>query len=250
MINKQIEFSEAGVAFDVNFDDVLYLKGEKGDKGDPGEKGDKGDPGEKGEKGDTPPLDDYVKNTQFADKNGNPGVLRLKPGYGVSSGRYDGNSPITGDTIYIQKASEGQIKARDGQHYNPIVPSNLDYAVMCALAYPVRVWSDSEKQKALQLLLPIAELSPLFGNDTIIADGRSLASGKTYKVSYYVGGNVYEATATAKSSNVTSHGTVRNIQVSLNGVTKYVYSSGDRTWFDENGSYDADTVRFVSVKEV
>ena len=241
MINKQIEFSEAGVAFDVNFDDVLYLKGEKGDKGDPGEKG---------EKGDTPPLDDYVKNTQFADKNGNPGVLRLKPGYGVSSGRYDGNSPITGDTIYIQKASEGQIKARDGQHYNPIVPSNLDYAVMCALAYPVRVWSDSEKQKALQLLLPIAELSPLFGNDTIIADGRSLASGKTYKVSYYVGGNVYEATATAKSSNVTSHGTVRNIQVSLNGVTKYVYSSGDRTWFDENGSYDADTVRFVSVKEV
>ncbi|MBQ2396427.1 MAG: hypothetical protein II304_05220 [Bacteroidales bacterium] len=196
-------------------------------------------------------LSDYVKKTQFADKNGNAGILRLKSGYGISSGRYDGNSPVDGDTIYISKASDNQIKYKSGL-YNPIVPENLDYAVLCGLAYSKYSWTETEKKAAMMLLDNnfIAKISPVFEEDTIIAEGRSLTTGKKYEVAYRTGDKMYKATATAKNSNLTSHGTVCHIDCVLNGVHKYVYSINGNAYFDENGNYEEGTVRFVSVKEL
>ena len=60
----------------------------------------------------------YVTNTQFADKtDGKAGIVRVRQDRGVSMGKYDSAAPENGDTLMIQKASEGQIKARNNQHY-------------------------------------------------------------------------------------------------------------------------------------
>jgi hypothetical protein len=150
-------------------------KGEKGDKGDKGEKGDKGDKGEKGEKGDkgdTPSLDGYVKDTQFADKNGKAGVVRVKSSYGVTSGRYDGNSPESGDALLIARATNEEINAKASMH-KPIVPSNLDYAVKMALTNSKIEWTEEEK-KAVRILLGLEKK----GNEVLLDNYEVL--GKSY----------------------------------------------------------------------
>ncbi len=118
-------------------------------------------------------LTDYVKNTQYADNQGNAGILRLKANYGITSGRYNASSPATGDTICITTSSNGEIKARMDR-FKPITPSNIDYAVKCALTDSKITWSNEEVQKA-QNLLGISEIETAL--DSIIAIQNSLMGG-------------------------------------------------------------------------
>lgn len=135
-------------------------------------------------------LSGYVKDTQFADKtNGKAGVVRVMPDRGVSMGKYDGNSPENGDTLMIQKASEGQIRARNNQHYNPIVPSNLDYAVKIALTDCKIEWTEAEK-KAVRLFLGIDKpyetiLEDYLTDDSGNIHGIKINVGEKYIVSVY-----------------------------------------------------------------
>ena len=130
---------------------IQGIQGEKGEKGDKGDKGDKGEKGDKGDKGDTPSLEEYVKKTDYADFNGNPGIVRLKPEFGITSAQYDLSSPITGDTLCIHCANPNDIDGKE-QSCRPIVPANLDYAVKAALANSKITWAEEEKETARTLL--------------------------------------------------------------------------------------------------
>lgn len=126
-------------------------------------------------------LTDYVKNTQFADKNGNAGVLRLKSTYGISSGRYDGNSPLSGDSAIIASAKEDEIKAKE-QLYKPIVPFYLDYAVKMALTDCKIEWTEAEK-KAVRILLGVATNEDL----GIVVKEMELGEGFEFKHTFQIG---------------------------------------------------------------
>ena len=139
-------------------------------------------------------LTDYVKNTQFADKNGNAGVVRTKSSYGITSGRYDGNSPTTGDTLLISKASENQIKYKTGD-YNPIVPSNLDYAVKMALTDSKIEWTEAEK-KAVRRLLGIE-----YGNK-ILLDNATIDNGSNVQGADLEVGSKYIVTLYDRNKNI------------------------------------------------
>lgn len=76
------------------------------------------------------------------------GVVKTYPTAGIS---------ITpAGQIYVNKASNTHIDQRDISpmgHYQPIVPNNLDYAVMKSLTNPLtHEWTDEEKVKALGML--------------------------------------------------------------------------------------------------
>lgn len=144
-------------------------------------------------------LSDYVKKTQFADNKGNPGIVRLKSNYGVSSGRYDGSSPADGDTITISRATNDEIKAKHSP-YKPIVPNNLDYAVKMALTDSKIEWTEEEK-KAVRILLGVATDDDLgivlnkvrFGEG--IEFDHTFVKGEKYKLTWYsplYGGNLAE----------------------------------------------------------
>ncbi len=134
----------------------------------------------------------YVTNTQFADNaSGNAGVVRIKSTYGITSGRYDGNSPQTGDTLLVLKASENQIKHKTGD-YNPIVPSNLDYAVKVALTDSKLAWDATEKSSAQKLLgidnsviIDNASVQCHYNQDIPICFNKKITPGKTYQLIYY-----------------------------------------------------------------
>ncbi len=137
--------------------------------------------------------EEYVKKTDFADKNGTPGVLRIKPGYGISSGRYGSTSPTSGDTIMIVTASNGEIRKRESV-FKPITPSNIDYAVKVALTEPNIAWSESEKNE-LKTLLGLNSQTAVVENfsvgidsyETYLPATEELTKGTTYKVSYFAG---------------------------------------------------------------
>ncbi len=122
-------------------------------------------------------LSDYVKNTQYADNQGNAGILRLKANYGITSGRYNASSPATGDTICITTSSNGEIKARIDR-FKPITPSNIDYAVKVALSDSRIDWTEEEIQ-SVQDLLGVSELAYNLETalDNIIAIQNSLMGG-------------------------------------------------------------------------
>ena len=209
-------------------------------------------------------LSDYVKNTQFADNQGNPGILRLNSNYGISSGRYGASSPATGDTIIIQTPSNGIIKQRTNC-YQPITPSNIDYAVLCALAYSKRAWTEAEKQAAKNLLgvidinnKIIAEFRPLWDETTPIAYGK-LVEGKTYEVLYEsIGYGTHSAIVTAKKMYVPTKGTTVALDCEFTHpmgdiMHKYIYNNlyvANEIEFYEYGNYDGGTMRFINVKEV
>ena len=136
----------------------------------------------------------YVTKTQFADNaSGNAGVVRIKSTYGITSGRYDGNSPQTGDTLLVLKASENQIKHKTGD-CNPIVPSNLDYAVKMALIDSKIEWTEAEK-KAVRLFLGIEQPYITILEDYVTDDSGNIPNvkinvGEKYIVSVY---NEYES---------------------------------------------------------
>ncbi len=134
-------------------------------------------------------LSDYVKKTQFADYNGNPGILRVKHTYGIGSGRYGSTSPETGDTVCIVKATDYDVKERK-QNYRPIVPANLDYAVKMALTDSKIEWTEEEK-KAVRNLLGIEEnknevlLDNYVVEDNVIPNV-SIELGQKYLLSVYL----------------------------------------------------------------
>ncbi len=136
-------------------------------------------------------VDFCVKKDEFADSKGNAGILRINSQYGVSSGRYGNSSPESGDTIIIQTPSNGLIKQRT-QKFMPITPSNVDYAVKCALTDAKISWTDDEKAKA-KAFLGIKEETVTIIDSAVLnqynnyscATSESLEVGKTYRWSYY-----------------------------------------------------------------
>lgn len=133
-------------------------------------------------------LSNYVEQTQYADINGNAGILRLKHTYGIGSGRYGSNSPESGDTATIVKATEYDIKDRK-QNYRPIVPATLDYAVKMALTDSKIEWTEEEK-KAVRILLGIEtkdivilDKAPMNGDGFVT--GGQLEVGAKYIVTVY-----------------------------------------------------------------
>lgn len=68
-------------------------------------------------------LTEYVKNTDYATQN-KGGVVKVHTGYGLKIGELG--------TLMINKANQEMIDGK-GNETNPIVPSNLDYAVRSVL---------------------------------------------------------------------------------------------------------------------
>lgn len=137
-------------------------------------------------------VDSCVKNNQFADNKGNAGILRLNSNYGISSGRYNANSPESGDTIIIQTPSNGLIKQRTHK-YMPITPSNIDYAVKCALIDSRIIWTDDEKAKMRKLFNIKDAVEYVVNNATIyygvnysVKVSEPLKIGEKYTWSYYI----------------------------------------------------------------
>lgn len=134
-------------------------------------------------------LSDYVKKTQFADKSGKAGVVRVKSSYGITSGRYDGNSPESGDTLLIARATNEEINAKASMH-KPIVPNNLDYAVKMALTDSKIEWTEEEK-KAVRILLGVASNKDLgiVLQEVKLGDGidfeHEFKVGEKYKLTWY-----------------------------------------------------------------
>lgn len=92
-------------------------------------------------------LDEYVKNTDYADKD-RAGIVRLNSFYGMYA-KADG-------TLYTVPASQDDINKKISS-YNPIVPKTLDYAVKkaladCKLADTDYAWTEEEKTAARELL--------------------------------------------------------------------------------------------------
>lgn len=137
-------------------------------------------------------VDFCVKKDQFADNKGNGGILRINSNFGISSGKYNSSSPETGDTVIIQTASNGLIKQRT-QKFMPITPSNIDYAVKCALTDAKISWSDEEKAK-IKKFFNITDLREYVVNNAVVnsANGHSvpvaepLKTGESYVWSYYI----------------------------------------------------------------
>lgn len=85
-------------------------------------------------------LEEFVKKTDYATAD-NTGVVRIGPGL-----------KMAGAILQIYKASDGGINSR-ASDYNPIVPSNLDYAVRASLTNPKNVtWTDENKSSARETL--------------------------------------------------------------------------------------------------
>ena len=83
-------------------------------------------------------LSEYVKNTDYATSS-KGGVVKATKSYGV------GITPS--GTLYTEKATSEQIDSRQGG-YNPIVPSNLEYAVNSVVGEPINALT--EKQTDLE----------------------------------------------------------------------------------------------------
>lgn len=134
--------------------------------------------GEKGDKGDTPSLDGYIKNTDYASPT-TSGVVKVHSDYGLSVDS-KGN-------ICTNKATEEMIDMRENQ-YNPIVPANVDYAVKKALTDSKITWIDAEKKALFKLLGLDVEIVSNFWlgteRDTVLTT-HSLVEGQEYKWSFY-----------------------------------------------------------------
>lgn len=136
-------------------------------------------------------VDFCVKKDQFADSMGNAGILRINTGSGLSSAKFNASSPESGDSIVVQTASDQLIKERT-QKYMPITPSNIDYAVKCALTDPKISWTESEKEMAKEFLGIEKTWEYLINNQVInrfneysVKVSQPLISGQKYVWMYY-----------------------------------------------------------------
>lgn len=185
----------------------------------------------------------YVRNTQFADQNGNPGILRIKNSYGISSGRYGSNSPQTGDTIYIVKATNGDIKNRN-QDFRPIVPSNLDYAVKTALSDSKLAWSEDEKAKVRALLkvkkdetVLIQDAVVYSANEYTVKPTEPLFEGVEYTWAYYCSEYPGWLVNDANACPVTTRNNIKSIagNVTVNGQNYIGFYAECFNWVDGSG---------------
>lgn len=94
--------------------------------------------------------EDIDVNIPVADKNGTAGIVRIKPSYGITLGRYNDDSQEN-DTICTVSATSDEITAKKNT-FKPITPSNLDYAVKKALTNSLIEWTDEEKKAVRDLL--------------------------------------------------------------------------------------------------
>ena len=90
-------------------------------------------------------LTDYVKKTDWATAS-NPGVV-LVPNTWNNKGITRGN---TSPLLEILPTTEALIDERKG--LNPVVPSNIDYAVQAALTDPKILWGDEQKTAARETI--------------------------------------------------------------------------------------------------
>lgn len=136
---------------------------------------------------------DFVKHTEYADKTGNGGIVRIKSNYGIDVGKYDGQSPQTGDTLLILTASDNEIKEKTS-NYKPITPANIDLAVKQALIDNRLEWTDEEKSAVRQLIGASEKSSVIVvdnatvqdnANDYPIPSKEALVAGETYRWVYY-----------------------------------------------------------------
>lgn len=104
-------------------------------------------------------LADYVKNTDYATSE-KGGVVKVYSGNGLS---------CDNGQLAIIKATNEEINGKT-RNSMPIVPSNLDYAVMKALSDPKNhEWTEEEKASARNLLNALQK--PTVGNGVIYLDG-------------------------------------------------------------------------------
>ena len=207
----------------------------------------------------------YVKNNQFADNQGNPGVIRFKSSYGIGSGAYGSDSPEGGDTATIVKATEYDIKDRK-QKYRPIVPETLDYAVKCALAYSKITWDEAEKKNGRKTLgietktepEILVDLHPIINKEEVIGYGKPLVEGEKYDV-YYYGGDwgSYNGIITAKEQ-VVGYYSVVALEIPFTNpndgsyLYKYVFSNyydNNILEFLESDDYDTLAIRKIHVSK-
>lgn len=89
-----------------------------------------------GTKADTAVQDVQVNNTSIVTN----GVAKLQTSTAYGTG-------ITGNSLYVVKASDADITAKSSA-YKPIVPNNLDKAVMDGLGNNSLTWTDAYKESA------------------------------------------------------------------------------------------------------
>ena len=119
---------------------------------------------------------EYV-STPSSGQKGKYGVVRLRDGMGISAA-FEG-------AIYVVTPTNAEIDERT-QKYEPITPSNLDYAVKKALSdcklTGDDVWTDEEKAKALELLGGLKKIVSADSLQRVYAIGQDGAE-KTLKAS-------------------------------------------------------------------
>lgn len=100
-----------------------------------------------------PDLTDYVKNTDYATKDK----------YGVIKASLNGGFNLYSGDLYIAGADKSRIDAKTS-HYNPIVPSRLDYAVKVGVTTNTETLTDDEKASACDWLgaMPIVKPSAAY----------------------------------------------------------------------------------------
>ena len=105
---------------DGNFIDIPALQGPKGDRGDPGSDATATDVQING----TSIVQDGIANIPVAINQDTLGIARFHGSYGLV--------PNSEGLVVVMKANENQIDSRNAM-FNPIMPSNLDYAVKAAV---------------------------------------------------------------------------------------------------------------------
>lgn len=168
--------------------------GEKGDKGEPGPKGDQGPAGAKGDPGE-PGSDAAATDVRIAGKSITADTVADIPA-AVNNGSYGvvkvGAPELGGIQINANgnlsniAATNAQIDAHAGW-FQPIVPSNLDYAVKAAMCDGKgAAWTAAEQAAARERMglgnsLELIEAWELDHDETMVFRRNTTPSGEPYR---------------------------------------------------------------------
>ncbi len=117
-------------------------------------------------------LSEYVKKTDYTG-SWTPGLVTIA---GFDSGNYGfikGNQEVNPASVVINKASDSDIRNKT-QLYKPIVPKNLDYAVLRGVAYNAKTMTTAEKKAACKWFGTLNVIENSDGSVTV-----TMPSGKT-----------------------------------------------------------------------
>ena len=120
-------------------------------------------------------LSEYVKKTDYTG-SWTPGLVTIA---GFDSGNYGfikGNQEVNPASVVINRASDSDIRNKT-QLYKPIVPKNLDYAVLRGVAYNAKTMTTAEKKAACKWFGTLNVIENSDGSITI-----TMPSGKTKTV--------------------------------------------------------------------